>query len=118
MPKITEGQASPLNASLIAGIETLSQDQTIIFTQYYQLVLPADGFIFWVKSPITMNVKGSFHFSGENQQNEDETVGQSHVIFTSESEINAFTEIAPTVMWIGDFNGIRFAFNHKKNYYY
>lgn len=117
MPKVSEAQANPLQATLQAGLETLSQDQTITFTKYNQLILPADGFIFWVKSNVTMNVKGSFHFSGDQNQNEDETLGQSHVIFTSEQEINAFTDISPTSMWIGTFNNLRFAFNHKKNFY-
>lgn len=112
-----ENQASPLQATLDAGIEVISNDQEIVFTQYDQLVLPADGFIFWVKTQNTMNVKGSFHFSGDQNQNEDETLGMSHVIFTSESEINDFTNISPTTMWIGTFNNLRFAFNHKKNFY-
>lgn len=117
MPNVFEVSANPLQATLQAGLETLSQDQTITFTKYTQLVLPSDGYVFWVKTSQTMVVKGSFHFSGDQQQNEDETLGQSHVIFTSETEINDFTNISPNNMWIGDFNSIRFAFNHKKNFY-
>lgn len=120
MPTINETeltQATPLQASLDAGIDIISNYQTIIFTQYDMLILPADKFIFWVKSDKTMDIKGSFHFSGRQDQNEDETLGISHCIFTSEAEINAFTDIAPKTMWIGEFNGIKFAFNNKKNFY-
>jgi len=117
MPSIFESSANPLQATLQAGVEVLSQDQIITFTKYIQLVLPADGFIFWAKTTNTIDVKGSLHFAGDQNQNEDETVGKSHVIFTSESEINAFTDIAPTEMFIGTFGELRFSFNHKKNFY-
>lgn len=120
MPTITESlasQATPLQATLDAGIDVLSQQQTVIFYQYQQVILPADGFIFWLKTNNFISVQGSFHFSGDQRQNEDETLGMSHVIFTSEHEINDFTAISPQAMYIGIFNNLRFAFNHKKNFY-
>lgn len=117
MPSISEGQANPLQATLQAGIDVLSQHQEIVFTQYHQLVLPTDGCIFWAKTVNTMAVQGSLHFSGDQSQSEDETLGMSHIIFSSEKEINAFTNIEPATMWIGEYDGTRFAFNHKKNFY-
>src|SRR6185369_12286500 len=96
----------------------ISQDQSILFTQYNLLILPLDGYVFWVKNPTnTMRVKGSIHIARDNQQNADETVGINHVIFTSENQVNNFSAVSPTTMYIGEFEGVKFAFNNQRNFY-
>lgn len=119
MPTIQESynDQNPLKASLNAGINNIAQDQIITFTQYEKLIIPADGFAFWVKTSTTLQVKGSLHFSGDQQQREDETIGINHVIFTSEKLVNDFTEIAPDTLYIGEFDGFKFSFNRTKNFY-
>src|SRR5208282_4392259 len=55
MPSVAEietTQGTPLNASLKAGIENISIQQTVTFTAYTRLVLPLDGFVFWVKNTL------------------------------------------------------------------
>ena len=37
------GLNSPLNATLLAGLESLDRNDVVVFTQYMQFVLPADG---------------------------------------------------------------------------
>lgn len=52
MPSIEEAVASPtaLGSDLQAGVEQLSLNQTVTFTRYVRVVLPLDGFVFWVKA--------------------------------------------------------------------
>ena len=147
MPQISESIAtqSPLKAALDSGIDTLSQNQTITFTKYIKLVLPLDGFVFWVNASIvspgaifnaqafnrayfnqpqavispavTTTVNGSLHYMAETMQSEDETFGREHVLFTAETPIQYFDEISPRVLWIGESDGLRFAFS-RQGYFY
>jgi hypothetical protein len=147
MPSIAESKdhQSQLNAGLIAGERTLSQNQVITFTKYVKLVLPLDGFVFWVKSDLlsdeaiynassyntvpynqegsvvtpaaTIDVQGSFHYATEQVQTEEYTIGVNTVIFTSTEKIQDFNQISSNVLYIGEFQGVRFAFNKRNSYY-
>jgi hypothetical protein len=119
MPSIAESinSQSQLQDTLAAGVNTLSQQQTVVFTQYSQTILPADGYIFWVNTGTTTTVQGSLHFSTDQQQNEDETIDINRVIFTALSQIDTFNEASPTDLFIGTFDGIRFSFNARGSFY-
>ena len=132
---------SQLGADLAAGVNLLGLDQTVYFTKYVKLVLPLDGFVFWVKAdllspaalfnasalnaaqlnanltPVTpapvVAVKGSFHYSSATNQDEDAIYSNNVVTFTALSEIQAFNEIGPQVIFIATFDKIRFAFNNR-----
>lgn len=45
-------QGTPLEAAIKLGLDTLSLDQTITFVKYVKLVLPLDGYVFWVKASL------------------------------------------------------------------
>jgi hypothetical protein len=128
---------SPLNADLRAGIEAISQEQIVVFTQYVQLVLPLDGFVFWVRSdliskcsllnkatlaksetlPPTFNAQGSLHYTSDIQQEEDKTISINRMIFTAEQEIQPFNQLSPQILYIAAFGGeVRFAFSHRSLY--
>lgn len=139
------GQGTPLQATLDAGIDSLSLDQEITFTKYVKLILPMDGFVFWVRADLVspsalfnaseMNafalnqqpeiitpsaeliVKGSLHYSTEMQQNQDETIAINRVIFTSEDAVADFNQIGPNSIFIATFDGIRFAFSNRGSFY-
>src|SRR5882762_5524404 len=139
------GQNTPLNAALDQGIETISYNQEIEFTKYVRLVLPLDGFVFWVKADLlsqsallnaalyngavfnqnetvitsapTVSIKGSFHYETQSTQDQTETYANNHVVFTAESEIQDFNEIGPNVIFIGTFDGMRFAFSSRAYLY-
>jgi hypothetical protein len=129
MPSVAEtsGAKSQLAAGLAEGINTLSNNQTITFTKYVRYVLPLDGYVFWVRSdlagfqtnaaPVTVAVQGSFHYASDTQQREDETFAINRVVFTALSEIQDFNLIEPCVMYIGEFEGVRFAFTQRKSFY-
>ena len=46
----TVGAKTPLGSALGAGVETLSLNQSITFRKYKRVVLPIDGFVFWVRA--------------------------------------------------------------------
>jgi hypothetical protein len=141
MPSAKElaGAKSQLAAGLAAGVKTLSGNQSVTFTKYVQLILPFDGYVFWVRSdlisnsallaacqpvgdsniPQTATVKamGSFHYASDSKQLEDESPTINRVIFTALEPIQDFNQIAPNVIFIGEFEGVRFAFNQRKSYY-
>jgi hypothetical protein len=111
------GNQSQMKATLAAGLNTLDQAQTVVFTQYTKTVLPADGYVFWVASESTITVCGSVHFGIAKQQNEDETIAVNHVIFTAETQVQDFDAVSPTTMYVGTFDGLQFAFSNQGNFY-
>lgn len=121
---------TPLGADLDIGVDAISNEQEILFTQYVRLVLPLDGFVFYVLPslltpsalynaaaynrlrfnrspsaavtlPTTMTVMGSLHFGSDLRQDETETFAANRVIFTARSIVTAFQDIAPNTLWIG-----------------
>ena len=114
--------SNPLAGALAAGLETLDQAQTVVFTQYVKQILPADGYVFWVATSNTVTVKGSVHYGVNKEQNEDETIAINRVIFTAESEIQQFSVVSPSVIYIGTFplptaGDIMFAFSQQGDFY-
>lgn len=111
------GANSPLNATLLAGLESLDRNDQVLFTQYTRFVLPLDGYIFWVKTLSTMTASGSFHQSTSRQQNDDETFDKNSIVFSAESDIDTFNDISPGVMWIGEYEGVQFTFSSRTALY-
>jgi hypothetical protein len=127
---------TPLGADLDAGVDSISNQQQVTFVQYVRLVLPLDGFCFWVRAslvtpsalynssqynrlrfnkpptapinlpPTTLTVMGSLHFGTEIRQDEAETYAANHVIFTAREGVNDFQNIAPNTLWIGSVPNI------------
>src|ERR1700685_1091372 len=127
---------TPMGSDLAEGIKTLALNQKIIFKLYGRVVLPADGWIFWVRADLLaqkpfaqsglvtaqqlsdddmeagqLKAVGSLHYTAEIRQEEAENYAANRVIFTSTEEIQEFNDIAPGVLWIGEFEGLRFAFS-------
>lgn len=115
---------TPLGADLKAGVDAISYNQQITFTKYVRRVLPADGYVFWVRgdlvtppSPSVITVQGSFHYAIDRRQEEAETLSVNTAVFTSEKPINFLNDIAPDVLYIGEFQAIRFAFSALRSFY-
>lgn len=106
-----------LAATLADGVNTLSLNQTITFTQYTRQVLPLDGWIFWLKTGQTITASGSLHYSTDQEQREDETIGINSVIFTTMQPINDMNAASPDTLYIGEIDSIRFSFNRRGNFY-
>jgi hypothetical protein len=148
MPSVDESaaeQRKPLGAALAAGLENVSYNQTVTFVRYVRLVLPIDGFVFWVKadlvsdgalldgSPLnnvapdqggsaltaarTIVAKGSLHYSTEARQNESEGSSVNRIVFTSEVEIADLNAVGPNELFIAEVDGVRFAFSSQDSRY-
>ena len=48
----TTGAKGEMAAGLAQGVETISLNQTVTFTLYVKLVLPLDGYVFWVNAAL------------------------------------------------------------------
>ena len=118
-----EQNLGQLAALLASGLDSLSRNQTLLFNTYQKVVLPLDGFVFWVRTGSTVSAEGSLHFGTDRVQDEDQTIGVNMVIFTSESEITQFNAISPTTMLVADWTvpgqetTVQIAFSRRGSFY-
>lgn len=119
MTSVSESQDAKhqLAATLEEGVLQLSERQGVTFTQYLKVTLPTDGSVFWVKTGTTIEAQGSFHYATNQNQNQDESASVNSVIFTSLTEVNALNDVAPDALYVGEFEGVRFAFNQRRSYF-
>ena len=126
MSLLNEAQGAPkqLQSTLDAGVEQISQDQTVKFTQYTKYVTPTDGYVFWVANNVPLTVKGSLHRITERHQDEDQTLARNQFIFTAEEEVTQLNTVSPEYLWVGEFNDastdgatLQIVFNGHHAYY-
>ena len=126
-----------LGGDLAQAVKTLSLNQKVKFEKYIRQVLPADGFVFWVKAtilspaalvaagqyavtaPNVIEARGSLHYATTLAQEEDSTIGINQVVFTSLQEIQNLNYDSPNVLYIADGpDGLRFSFSSRQKFYY
>lgn len=135
----------PFASTLVDGMDVLDQEQVVSFTQYVRVVLPLDGFVYWVRADLlsqsalanalrangvspntpptiltpaaTISQPGSLHYASLNNQLEDETFALNRVVFTSQDEVQFLNNVGPNVIYIATFNQIRFAFSRRDSFY-
>jgi len=147
MPSVEEAAQGPntnLAADLQQGVETISLNQTITFEPYVRLILPLDGYVFWVKkssmgdsamlnmmgfnsaepnssslttSPSAFQAKGSLHYTTDGGQSEEANSSRNRVVFTAEEPIQDLNAIDSQILYIGTWEGVRFAFSNRNSYY-
>jgi len=135
---------SQLGAGLAQGVQTLSGNEQVTFILYVKLVLPLDGYIFWVNAsiltdsaiynasqynrleidkyefpipPKQITASGSFHLAQELHQLEDRTTTYNHIIFTSIQQIQEFNLVNPNLIYIAKYENNTFAFSRRDNFY-
>jgi len=141
----TAGAKTQLGAGLAEGVNTLSLNQTINFTLYVKLILPLDGYVFWVNAALLTDsalynaaqfnrlefdqfkntlpsrqlvAQGSLHYATEMHQLEDRTTAYNHMIFTSLQPIQDFNLINPNLIYVAtNSDGVKFAFSRRDNFY-
>jgi hypothetical protein len=141
MPSVEESMLgrNQLAATLVSGLETLDFSQVITFTKYVRVVLPLDGFVFWVRADLlalpagapfapadaadidlsaaVIACPGSLHYASMLGQTEDESLANRRVVFTSELEIQDFNQVSPSLLFVGEWEGVRFAFSQRSSFY-
>lgn len=116
-----EQTKSNLAASLAAGIASISQDQSLTFTQYSIARVAQDGTVFWVAGA-QQTFTGSLHYSSDVNQNEDETLTVNDVVFTAPEEVSALNAVSPSSLWAAQVQtpageSINIAFRQRGRYY-
>lgn len=133
-----------LAATLDQGVREISENQTITFTLYRKLDLPTDGSVFWVRAdqvtpsalynsarlnrvrydqpPVTTAAttfvaRGSLHYVTQASQNEADADTFNRVTFTALEPIQDLNQIAPNTLWVGEWQGLRFAFSARASFY-
>ena len=114
-----------LDAVLKTGIGVISQEQQIVFKKYKRVILPYDGFVFWVLASLldpnetaaVLNVFGSFHYYTDQKQELASTIAYQNVIFTTETQIADLNTLQPEYMYLGEFENLQFSFSSHKNFY-
>lgn len=148
MPTVEESagvQQGSLSGALAAGVETLSENQTVLFVKYIRVILPLDGYAFWVKAdllsqsalanvaeynaflfnqPLTVvtaaprfEAQGSLHYSSEVVQDLDEGYTANKVLFTSLHRIVDLDAVSPMVMYVAHVENFKYAFTRRGLYY-
>jgi len=140
----TSGAKPQLASGLAEGVNTLSGNEQVTFTLYVKLVLPLDGYVFWVNAALltdtaiynaaqydrllydnykgqtparSITAQGSFHLAQELHQLDDRTTAYNHIIFTSLQPIQDFNLVNPQLIYVASYQGVKFAFSRKDNYY-
>lgn len=108
-----------LGAVLNTGLTVLDQSQEITFVYYYRVILPYDGFVFWVKDPAKapLVVPGSLHYQTDQRQELDKTMAYQNVVFTTPVEVADFNELQPNEMLFGQYEDFEFTFSSHANRY-
>lgn len=131
-----DSQPLALHSALVQGLDVLSGNQTVEFIPYCRTVMPLDGYVFWVNAnllsdaqlalhglsaPLNMTVPGSLHYESTGSQADDESIVIRRVRFTSQEMVTAFAEVAPTVLYLGEWkvgnDAFKFSFSSRGSYY-
>jgi hypothetical protein len=136
---------SQMAAAQAAGIDVISGGATIQFKLYRRVVLPIDGFVFWVRADVlnqgsqmngqplnsaplntmsqTLGVAtkqirpSSLHHTTINQREETQSFSLQTMTLTAQEPVDFLTEIAPTDLWVGEHGAFRFAFSRRTGFY-
>lgn len=142
---VDEGAGSQLASALAQGISTVSQGEVVTFQRYQRVVLPYDGFVFWVRAdviapgamlggsmlnsfqlnqpPVSVSVPimevrpSSLHHTTTNQQAEDESFSVQKFTLTTQQPVDVLNAVAPDALWIGAWNGFKLAFSNRSGFY-
>lgn len=115
---------SQINAALKDAIAVLGQTQTVSFRRYRRVVLPIDGFVFWLPvGETTLDVVGSLHYTQDVVQSQDETYGQATVKFSTAQQVTEFTAAPVNLIYVANIQDaqdntiFRYAFRHQNGFY-
>ena len=142
---LDEPPLTPLASDLAEGIKAISANQSVRFKKYVRLVLPLDGYVFWVRDSLVspsallnamsmnsvpfnkvqritdegtyLDVQGSLHYATDTRQEAEESYGLNSVVFTTMQPIEELNDIGPDVQWIAEIDDIRFSFSSRGNFY-
>jgi len=118
MPTLEELSAAggPWHDALAAGIADISQATTVCFTIYQKIVLPLDGYVFWIRTG-GFEQPGSIHYAATRVQEESETRARNTVIFTTQEQVQDLNAQDSQTLVIGEIGDQRYAFGRYGWFY-
>lgn len=117
MAQISEavGQQSQLKAVITSALDQIGLRGQVVFQAYSRVVLPLDGYVFWV--PTTqLTVVGTLHFAQEIVQSEDETFGLAHVQLDTDTKVTEFDVPGDDTLYVATVGPFRYAFSSQGGY--
>jgi hypothetical protein len=105
-----------LHGALSDGLNALDLEQEILFLSYSRVVLPLDGYVFWMPG-VPFKAQGSLHYAQEIMQEETETYGQAAVTFSSKIQIAEFEATPTNTIYVGKIGKFRYAFAQQNGFY-
>lgn len=127
MADITEGLGNQgqIRGPLATGLNVIDEQQVVNFVLYKQMILPADGFVFWVNSalinesglPTSFNARGSLHHTTVNTQDPEESMSVHRMVFTSLQVVDELAAIDGDSLWLGETAGQKYAFSSRSSWY-
>lgn len=114
----------------------------VTFTKYVKLILPLDGYVFWVRADLlspsalvgalqvggsvtldqaqslaqaaaSITIPGSLHYATDLRQDEGANSAINRVLFTSQTKVDTFNQAGVNAIYIAVFNDIEFAFSGR-----
>ena len=128
----TVGKQSQLRNALAEGLDVIDENATVTFNLYRRMVLPLDGFVFWVRADIikpgalpplqypaslSFEAQGSLHHTTINRQDPDESFSTHRMIFTSKDKVQDLADVAPETMYLAETHGMRYTFSSRTMWY-
>ena len=138
---INEMNNTPITSALVSGLKVIDRQKAIKFTLYNRVVLPYDGFVFYVNSNAINNgstfntwslnskmiaerntaksieVEGSLHYNSIREQDSDKNYDRNELMFTTPYEILEFNQAQDNSLYIAEYDGMQFSFNSRLSSY-
>jgi hypothetical protein len=123
------GNQGQMAQVLSDGLRTLDLEQTVTFELYKRVVLPIDGFVFWVLASVLspgsvdpqyslkIVAQGSLHHGTTNRQDPDESFSVHRMVFTTTQPINNLSDIAPEYLYLATTDKEQYAFSTRSGWY-
>lgn len=108
-----------LAAVLNTGLNVIDQNQVVMFNTYKRVILPYDGYVFWVleTNVAPIQVSGSLHYATDQRQEVDKTIAYQNVVFTTPTEVADFNDLQPDQLLVGQWDDFEFSFSSHANRY-
>lgn len=133
LDELAQQTGTQLSGVLQSAVETISSGQEIDFTLYVRMVLPMDGFVYWVNASIVAPgelermgldaapkrkaIKGSLHRQVVTEQNDTTSRDVNSIIFTPIEPVDDFNVQGPNSLYLGEYAGVKFSFSRMENRY-
>lgn len=123
------GQQGQMATSLAQGLQVIDLNATVSFQLYKRMVLPSDGFVFWILASLivdgsvdpsysqTMTINGSLHHTTTNKQDPEENFSIHRMVFTTNTPVNDLGAIGSEYMYLGTTETEQYSFSTRSGWY-